>query len=450
MLLITTTRRPATDLGYLLHKNPGRAHEAELAFGRAIVAYPEASDDRCTAALILDIDPVGLVRGATNLDQYVNDRPYVASSFLSTAVSKVYGTAMSGRCKEKQELVETPIPLELRFPVVSTPSPSLVHMLFAPLGYEVDLRELPLDEKFPEWGASKYVELKLTAEKTVKEALTHVTVLIPVLDDDKHYFVGKDEVDKLLRKGQGWLDTHPHKETIARRYLRHDRSLLRLALERLEPEEREPDEAITEEKERKASLHDVRHDLVVGLVRDLKAKSVVDLGCGDGKLMAHLVKVAGLKRITGMDVSIASLERAGRRLRLDKLGPRAKERLSLLHGSLVYRDERLTGYDVACVIEVIEHLDPERLRALERTVFEFARPGAVIVTTPNREYNTVFESMQEGSMRHSDHRFEWTRGEFADWCGRVARDHCYQVNIEGAGEEHPDYGAPSQLAVFRR
>jgi Hen1-like subunit of RNA repair complex len=121
LLTITTTHSPATDLGYLLHKNPGRIHSFDLSFGQAHVFYPEAREDRCTAALLLDVDPIGLVRGRRGpagegamLEQYVNDRPYVASSFMSVAISRVFGTAMSGRSKERPDLAERELPFQVK------------------------------------------------------------------------------------------------------------------------------------------------------------------------------------------------------------------------------------------------------------------------------------------------------------------------------------------------
>lgn len=444
MLLITTTHKPASDLGHLLHKNPSRAHRLEFPFGEALVVYPEATKDRCTGAVILDIDPVGLIRGNLHFDQYVNDRPYVASSFLASALSRLFGTTMSGRSKERQELAETEIPLEFRLPVVRVLHTDLVKEIFEPLGYEVESHRLPMDKEFPDWGESPYIDLKLRTRARLRDALVHLTVLIPVLDNQKHYYVNIDEVDKLMRRGAGWLETHPAKETIARRYLRNDRTLVRQALLRLAPEIESEDEP------RPPSLHDQRHEQVVALVRQISPTSVLDLGCGDGKLVALLLKISGVKRVTGVDVSMNSLERAAKRLRLDQLSPRAKERVNLLHGSLVYRDSRLAGYDLACVVEVIEHLEPERLRAFERSVFEFARPTKVIVTTPNREYNALYEGMKEGQTRHSDHRFEWSRAEFQLWAERVGFDHGYRVEFQGIGDSDPKHGPPSQMGVFSR
>src|SRR5437867_3416344 len=250
ILTITTTHRPATDLGYLLHKSPDRLHSFHLPFGQVHVFYPEASADRCTAALLLEVDPVGLVRGRKGppgeqraLEQYVNDRPYVASSFVSVALSRVLGSSLSGRSKERQDLAERALPFEARVSVLPCRGgESYLRRLFEPLGYEVGATEHPLDPANPDWGPSRYFTVTLRAEKRLRELLTHLYVLVPVMDDDKHYWVGDDEVEKLLRHGEGWLAEHPEKESITSRYLKHQRGLVREALARLvEEEDLEPE-----------------------------------------------------------------------------------------------------------------------------------------------------------------------------------------------------------------
>jgi len=228
LLTITNETQPATDLGYLLHKNPSRSKSLALPFGNAYVFYPEASPERCTVALLLDVDPVGLVRNRRGssgegyaLAQYVNDRPYVASSFLSVAIAKAFGTALSGRSKERQELVEKPMSLDAKLAALPCRGGEpFLRRLFEPLGYEVAAIHHGLDLKFPEWGASPYFSVRLQAKVCLSDLLTHLYVLVPVLDDEKHYWVGDEEVKKLLRQGEGWLASHPDRELIARRYLR--------------------------------------------------------------------------------------------------------------------------------------------------------------------------------------------------------------------------------------
>lgn len=454
MITLTTTHQPATDLGYLLHKNPARNHVIDMSFGQAWCVFPEADLERCTAAVMLDIDPVKLVWGtASSIGQYVNDRPYTANSMLCSSLSRLFGTAMGGRCKDRPELVDVVLPFEVEIPVVQIPGGvEMAAALFGPLGYVVDAQSIPLDEKFPEWGPSPYFTLRLTTSQTLQTLLSHLVVLIAAMDPRKHYYVDEDEIEKLIRRGAGWLEAHPEKPWIVRRYLRSKESLTKQALERLKDVEEVaviPDEEPAEEVIKRESLHQQRHEAVLRLVRERGAKSVVDLGCGDGKLLQLLMKVQGLEKILGMDVSWISLERASRRLRLDDLAPRARERMQLIHGSLLYRDRRLEGFDFGAVVEVIEHLDPPRLAAFERVVFEHARPHCVAVTTPNREYNAVY-GLEEESMRHDDHRFEWTRVEFDSWCQRVAEAHGYSVVIQPVGEVHPELGAGSQMGVFVR
>ena len=245
LLTITTTHHPAGDLGYLLHKHPDRCQTFDLAFGKAHVFYPHVADDRCTAALLLDVDPIGLVRNRRGpggdgflLQQYVNDRPYVASSLMSVAIARVFGTALSGRCEPRAELAVQAIPLTARLSVVPCRGgDGLLRRLFEPLGYTVTATRHPLDDKFPEWGESSYFTVELSAKQRLQDLLAHLYVLIPVLDDHKHYWVSRDEVDKLLSRGEGWLESHPEKELIAHRYLKHQGRLTRQALERLVEEE---------------------------------------------------------------------------------------------------------------------------------------------------------------------------------------------------------------------
>src|SRR6266516_4032366 len=237
LLTITTSYRPATDLGYLLHKHPSRLQSFSLSFGQAHVFYPESSSECCTAALLLDIDPVHLVRGrrsSVTMEQYVNDRPYVASSFLSVAISQVYGTALNGRSAERQELAETRLPLQAQLVVLPCRGgEGLLRRLFEPLGYTVTAAPHMLDEQHPDWGASPYFTVTLECNCRLRDLLTHLYVLIPVLDDDKHYFIGDEEVEKLLRHGKGWLENHPEKEQVAYRYLKHKRGLAMDAIHRL-------------------------------------------------------------------------------------------------------------------------------------------------------------------------------------------------------------------------
>ena len=448
-------------MGYLLHKNPARVHSAELSFGQAHIFYPEAGPERCTAALALEIDPIGLVRNRRGprgeghtLDQYVNDRPYVASSFLSVAIARMLGTTLSGKSKQRQELADPALPLEVRIPVVPCRGgEELLRRLFEPLAYEVSVTGHALDEKFPDWGPSRYFSVTLKNELRLRELLTHLYVLLPVLDDDKHYWVGDDEVNKLLRRGEGWLKGHPERELITKRYLKHQKWLASEALERLigeeEPsadEEAETKSPAEEKIERPLSLAEQR--MARYRLYCAGAQRVLDHGCGEGRLLRTLLKDKQFTEIVGMDVSHRSLEIAAEKLRLEDLPRMQRERIRLMPGSLTYRDKRLAGFDAATVVEVIEHQDPPRLAAFERVLFEFARPRTIAVTTPNVEYNVKFPTMPAGRLRHRDHRFEWTRKEFLDWANRMADRFGYAVRFLPVGPEDAQVGPPTQMGVF--
>jgi 3' terminal RNA ribose 2'-O-methyltransferase Hen1 len=461
LLTISTTHRPATDLGFLLHKHPGRVQSFPLNFGQAHVFYPEATEDRCTAALLLDVDPVALVRrsgtrGSFALDQYVNDRPYVASSFLSVAIGEVFGSALQGRSREREELVSKPLPLIARLAVLPCRGGEpLLRQLFEPLGYVVTATRHTLDERFPEWGQSRYFTVELATTARLSDLLTQLTVLIPVLDDEKHYWVGEDELEKLLRRGKGWLESHPARDLIVERYLKRKRTLVREAIARLAgDEEIDPDQTAEvrdqeeEAIEKPISLHTRRLESVTHVLRASGAARVLDLGCGEGKLIRHLMAESQFREIVGVDVSARALEIAVRRLKLDQ--PPAKGRVTLLYGALTYRDLRLTGFDAAAVVEVVEHLDQTRLASFERALFEFTRPATVVVTTPNADYNVLFPGLAPGRLRHRDHRFEWTRAEFRAWTESVSARFGYAARIEGIGPEDAVHGAPSQMAVFDR
>lgn len=462
-LSITSRHSPASDLGYLLHKHPSRVHSAELSFGQAHVFYPEVSEQRCTAALLLNVDAVGLVRNrrgprgeGASLEQYVNDRPYVASSFLSVAIARVFREALGGKSKERPQLAQQKLPLNARIAVLPCRGgDAFLRRLFEPLGYDVRAQGHELDPKFPEWGSSPYYTVDLAAELRLQDLLTHLYVLVPVLDADKHYWVGEDELEKLLRHGEGWLARHPEKETIVNRYLHHKSRLTRAALARL-TEEEGPDADTAEEKhtseelaiEEPMKLWQHRLKTVVSVLKETGAKRVLDLGCGEGRLLRTLLEERGFQELVGMDVSYRSLEIAADRLHLATLPPKQKERIRLIHGSLVYKDSRLAGFDAACVVEVIEHLDPPRLAAFERVLFENARPRTVIMTTPNAEYNQKFPTLPAGQFRHKDHRFEWTRQQFQSWAQSITDRFGYSARFVPVGGEDPQVGPPTQMGVF--
>ncbi len=278
LLTITASRSDvlddASDLGFLLHKHPDRLQTFDVHGGQAHVFYPESGAERCTAALLLEVDPIALVRGkgrhfdGFSLAQYVNDRPYAASSLLSVAMGKVFRTALSGRCESRQELADADLPLTIAIPAVPGGA-ELVERLFTPLGWDVQAETLPLDPEVPEWGDSTYVRLTLTGTVRLATALNHLYVLLPVLDDAKHYWVSNDEVDKLMRAGEGWLADHPERELISRRYLAHQRSMADEARTRLAELDGETAPEV-EEAERPRPLVALRHDAVIAALTEAR------------------------------------------------------------------------------------------------------------------------------------------------------------------------------------
>lgn len=462
ILNISTTHFPATDLGYLLHKHPDKFQTLELSVGKAHIFYPEKSNQRTSISLLLDIDSIDMVRSARNIKNdgfafghYLNDRPYVASSFMSVAIVKAFSSAINGKCKDKPELVDVKLPFEVTIAVIPAPKGGefLIRKFFEPLGYNVELTRHKLDEKFPEWGESKYYTLKLTNTITTKELLSHLYVLIPSLDNDKHYFVTENEIEKLMQKGEGWLKEHPEKEQIIKRYLVNLSSFSRIAFERLSDGEESVEVSSdliekTEIQKRKETLHEKRIKIVADKITQSGAVNVLDLGCGEGKLIRQLIKQKQFTQIVGMDVSYNQLIKAKERLHFDEMSPKQKERINFFQGSLTYKDKRLEGFDAAAVVEVIEHLDLNRLKAFERVLFEFAKPKTIVLTTPNKEFNIMWEKLDVDEMRHDDHRFEWTRKEFAEWANKIGQMYHYQVELLPIGEEVENAGAPSQMAIF--
>ena len=345
-MIVTVTFEPdagsgveATALGFLLHKHPDRVQRFAAPVGDVHVFYPESTPERCTVAMVLEVDPIALVRSKrfrsdpASLDHYINDRPYVASSMVAVALGTVFRTAMTGRSDSYPEVAAADLPLTIEVPVVSArgDEQDLVRRLFEPCGWDVDEVPIALDPRFPAWGRSRYSSVTLRGRMPLGRALRQLYVLLPALDDTKHYWVGDDEVDKLERNGAGWLDDHPERALIARRYLLHQKSLVAQTVE--------PTEAQTRDRPLAAQ----RAEAVLQALHDVGASSVVDMGCGPGALLVRLARDRSFRRIVGVDVSARSLEHAARALDLAQASDAERERIVLRHGSVVYRDASTRG-----------------------------------------------------------------------------------------------------------
>jgi len=476
LLTITSVTPPATDLGFVLHKNPAALRSVDVGFGVAHAFYPEAGPQRCTVALLVEVDPVALARrqgaglpaaeaGGFPLARYVNDRPYAASSFLSVALRRVFGTALRGTCEARPELPGQLFELTAELPVLPCRGgEALLRELFEPLGYQVSAAPIALDPHFPDWGDSPYFSVRLSGACRVQDLLGHLYVLLPVLDDGKHYWITADEIGKLTGPAAEWLAGHPQRDVIIRRYLKHQPALASQALAQLaddgtvpadgdQPADGDTAGIDTGAGAARARLRDLRADAVLAELAAAGARRVLDLGCGDGRLLARLLADPRFEAITGVDVSAAALGRAARRLHLDELAPRQRDRVQLRHGSLCYADKRLAGYDAAVLMEVIEHVDPGRLGAVTHAVLGVAAPATVLVTTPNADRNARYPGLAPGARRHPDHRFEWSQAEFRAWATTAAARYAYQARFAPVGPEDPGdpaAGPPTQMAVLTR
>lgn len=462
LFTLTCTEPVATDIGFLLHKHPDRVQKFTLPFGQAHTYYPEATPDRCTFALQVDVDPIALARTKgghqSSIAGYVNDRPYAAGSMLSTAIARVLGSALKGKCQVRPDLAKRSLPLEIRIPAVPARAghndpggPELVKRLFGPLGWKVAADVKPYGPS--EWGDSPYVDVTLSGDHQLSEALNHLYVLLPVLDGTRHYFASPEDLDKLIRSGEGWLGNHPERDLIATRYLARREWVNDLMGRWSEQEDVDKSNAESPSRihaeDTPRSLRQQRRDAVVEILREVNARTVVDAGCGEGFYIRALLDDPSFTRIMGIDVSPTELERAEKRLNLERLPEQQRRRVTLRQSSVTYRDDELTGFDAIVLAEVIEHIDPQRLDSMETNIFHHAHPRTVIVTTPNRDYN-VHYGLKPGDLRHPDHRFEWSRTEFEDWARGVGIHHGYAVELRGIGESKTETGSPTQLALFFR
>jgi len=338
--------------------------------------------------------------------------------------------------------------------MLAAPNKNMIPDIFEPLGYTVAVETYLNDDEFLEWGESKYATITLSATIQLKDLLNHLYVLIPVFDTQKHYYISNEEIEKLLTHGEGWLNEHPQMKYITKRYFGRRRGLVSKALEKLIECELEPEaaQALLEEPEESAetklSLNQARLQSVLDEVIASGARTVIDMGCGEGNLTRMLIREKQLQKVAATDVSSTVLEWAKEKLKVDRMHETLQEKLTLFQSSLTYRDKRFEGFDCACVVEVIEHMDPPRMDAFARVLFGYSKPKTVVLTTPNIEYNVNYEFIKGSSLRHGDHRFEWNREQFATWAQSVCEKYNYRATIKEIGELDGENGAPTQMGVF--
>ena len=194
-------------------------------------------------------------------------------------------------------------------------------------------------------------------------------------------------------------------------------------------------------------LHEERLAAVLEVLRDAGARTILDLGCGDGALLLRLAGLEEIKRIVGIDLQAESLEAL--RTALARLPAPARAKVLLIHGALTLPRPHLAGFDAAVLVETIEHIEPARLSEVERALLRDLRPGLVVLTTPNRDFNPLL-GVPEHRLRHPDHRFEWGRARFRAWAAGLARRGGYDATFTDLGGAHPIHGGASQMATLRR
>lgn len=460
LIAITVTGKDAKSLSYILGKHPDHVFIREFSAGNMTVSFPEYSDERATAALLIQVDTIGMVRGEWKgvSASYIDPRPYVSSSLTSVALKEAYRSSFTTKSKEPAvaAMMERELPISVEFSSLWCKiGEEGIRTLFEPLGYSVACRELPFASDWLEGERSALFNATLTGKQTIAALLNHLYVLLPVIGKGKHYFVEEAEVAKLLQHGAGWLENHPAKERIVSRYLVHRRSLIEEALEQLAGEESDDpaeENARESEFERPIRLQEERLQTAMAVLKTLDPPPlrIGDLGCGTGDFMRIIMDERMPAEVVGMDVSSRSIQIAEKKLRIATRPEWQRPKVSLLHGSLVYTDLRLKELDTLVLLEVIEHVDPPKLPIIEHNIFEYLKPCHVMISTPNKEYNPLFPNMEKDRFRHDDHRFEWTREEFRRWTSAIIEKYPYTVEIYPVGKQDEQAGPPTQMAVFRR
>ena len=433
-------------ISYLLAKNPNNLYERNVSGHLVRMFFSQFSQEEIEVTFFVTPDPIELSRNNSktyDITSYINDREFVVSSIFCTFLRTALGTALNGKPKEEFEpWVNHPFPLEFSFgPVASNLSDQIILDLFQPLGYEVEIRygEVDYSMDFKPKSTARFITIN--GSTTLQTGLRQLFVLIPVLDNYKHYYIDEQEVEKIERYGEGWLDKHPQRDFILRQALRFKEVYAPLANQTIQTE---PETVI----QPKVRLNELRYDKIIGKIDQLiRKETIVDLGSGEGKLSEKLGFVTGVKEILAVEPSeSATLKSLKRFEKVEKNENFIKPKQIL--GSLFYYDERLKNKDVLILCEVIEHIDEYRLPKIMRTILQGYQPGTLLITTPNQEYNKVYQMDEE--YRHPDHRFEWTREEFQKWCQLQNEKNEYDITFDGIGEGHELYGYPTQMCLFTR
>lgn len=418
-LSIYTKSPDARAVSYLLAKNPDNIYERYSKNHAVRFVYHTMTDDELYATIFVTPDALSLVKDeqAYDITHYINDREFAVSSIFLSLIRSALGTALNGKPKEEYEkYVSKHFPLTFEVgPVATSLTDEEIRALWEPLGYEVSIQAVSEQKR------ARFVTL--TNSITLQQALQQLFILIPVMDDYKHYYIDEKEQERLQRYGEGWLEQHPLRDLIYKKALRF-RHLLHEA-----------------PKENRGSLNMHRYEAIVKQVEKLPHRLVIDMGAGEGKLTEQLAQLQTIDTLYAVDPSNTAL------LKMKKRFSEADFAVTptIQWGSLYYEDTAFKGADVFILCEVIEHINEDRLEPFMKLITDSYAPKNIIITTPNAEYNKVYELED---MRHDDHRFEWTREQFRSWCSAAAPG--YDLRFEGIGEEHAVFGTPTQMCVMTR
>ncbi|MEK4148209.1 3' terminal RNA ribose 2'-O-methyltransferase Hen1 [Robertmurraya sp. FSL W8-0741] len=448
-LTIRASGQDVQVLSYLLAKNPNHLYERQVNNHFVRMFFSKFSKEEVEVTFFVTPDPIELSRNNSEryeITSYINDREFVVSSIFCTFLRSALATALNGKPHEEYEhWVNHRFNLQFSFgPLSSQLSDNDIIELFAPMGYKTTISagEIDYHMNFKTKSSARYITVEgLT---TLQMGLRQLFVLIPVLDNYKHYYIDDKEIEKLERYGEGWLDAHPQREFILRQALRF-KDLYSLVEKQTEKGSNNQD---NNDEIRTMRLNDLRYEKIIDSIRQIPFKdSIVDFGSGEGKLSVQLGFIEGVKEILAVEPSESASIKALKRY--EKMA--RKENFLMpeqIIGSLFYFDERLKNKDIVILCEVIEHIDKHRLPKIMKTILNDYKPKVVMITTPNQEYNKVYKMNEE--YRHPDHRFEWTRDEFREWCEIQNGKNDYELTFDGIGEEHELYGTPTQMCLFMR
>lgn len=446
MLLTINCEGPdAMDLSWLLHKRPNRFQAFNLGYGKAFVFFTEYSQNSCTACLLLEIMPDALNDLCKSKDgefQYVNSRQYLSSSLLAGAIGKAYSSAIKGTCQDKPDLVGKKHGFKVRINNFSCRlNPIFIDRIFSPLGYQIEWRNIQINDEYCT-GGFICGDLQLSIDATLQEILSHLYILLPVFDRQTHFWLDESQLQKFIRHCQGWLGRHPEKRLIINEYfgpvselkyrlMKHFGVIRPLA-----------------DKSRTPTFNQMRRSAISDVIAASGAKTIIDLGCGDGSFVFSLHGQNRYEKLAGMDASAQNIENA--RKKFDSPFFHRRKSPEFFIGSITYRDKRISGYDAVILSEVIEHFEPERMDGVMRNILGEARPKLFVMTTPNKAYNQEFPFLEAGEFRHPDHRHEFGEDEFISFCEKYAAVFGYDLEISHVGVELSRIGSPTFMGIFKK